>query len=425
MWKQYIKQAFYQLKENRLISIVCIVGTALAICMIMVIVLTLQVRIKDCVPEVNRSRSLYVKAMSVRDKKAHSNIASSQMSVTTARECFKSLTTPEAVAVVSINGKMRASAPAGPRMSVDEMQTDEAFWQVFGFEFLHGKPYTKADFDSGLSKVVISASVARKLFGVTDVAGRTIQLNKADYTISGVVKDVSKLATASYAQVWVPYTSTDIASLSWRDNTMGAMRVIILAHSADDFPAIRAEVEKFRLIYNAKLKNSEMIYRGQPDTQFAYIYRHWGADVDMNQIVRRLVIIILILLIVPAINLSSMTLSRMRKRMSEIGVRKAFGATANELLHQVFWENLILTLLAGILGLILSYSATFLLNSFLFGNSENVILTGETSLAMDMLFSPLTFLVAFCFCLLLNLLSAGIPAWRVSRMNIVDAINQR
>ena len=43
----------------------------------------------------------------------------------------------------------------------------------------------------------------------------------------------------------------------------------------------------------------------------------------------------------------------------------------------------------------------------------------------DMLFSPLTFLVAFCFCLLLNLLSAGIPAWRVSRMNIVDAINQR
>ena len=30
MWKQYIKQALYQLKENRLISIVCMVGTALA-----------------------------------------------------------------------------------------------------------------------------------------------------------------------------------------------------------------------------------------------------------------------------------------------------------------------------------------------------------------------------------------------------------
>lgn len=111
MWKQYIKQALYQLKENRLISIVCMVGTALAICMIMVIVLTLQIRIKDCVPEVNRSRSLYVKAMTSRHKEQHNNAASSQMSVTTARECFKTLTIPEAVTITSVNNKMRASLP--------------------------------------------------------------------------------------------------------------------------------------------------------------------------------------------------------------------------------------------------------------------------------------------------------------------------
>ena len=108
----------------------------------------------------------------------------------------------------------------------------------------------------------------------------------------------------------------------------------------------------------------------------------------MKHIVRRFILIIVILLLVPAINLSSMTLSRMRKRMTEIGVRKAFGATANELLRQVFWENLILTLLAGVLGLILSYSATFLLTSFLFDNSENAGLAGETSLSTDMLFNP-------------------------------------
>jgi len=123
MWKQYIKQALYQLKENRLISIVCMVGTALAICMIMVIVLTLQIRIKDCVPEVNRSRSLYVKAMTSRHKEQHNNAASSQMSVTTARECFKTLTIPEAVTITSVNNKMRASLPGGGRMSVDEMET--------------------------------------------------------------------------------------------------------------------------------------------------------------------------------------------------------------------------------------------------------------------------------------------------------------
>ena len=77
----------------------------------------------------------------------------------------------------------------------------------------------------------------------------------------------------------------------------------------------------------------------------------------------------------------------------------------------------------SVLGLALSYAATFVLNGFLFGNSTNAYLAGETSLTAGALLSPWIFLAAFLFCLLMNLLSAGIPAWRASRMNIVEAIN--
>ena len=247
----------------------------------------------------------------------------------------------------------------------------------------------------------MSSTVARRLFGTTDVAGKTVLLNHVEYRISGVVADVSVLATSAYAQVWIPYNSTDISRLAWWEDTMGQMRAVILAYSAADFPAIRKEVEQLRRKYNDGLRDSEVFYRGQPDEQFAN------------------------LLIVPAINLSSMTLSRMRKRMAEIGVRKAFGATGGELRHQIFFENLLLTLFAGILGLALSYAATFLLNGFLFNNSANAYFSGETTLTPGMLLSPWAFLAAFGFCLLMNILSAGIPAWRASRMNITDAINQR
>ena len=94
-------------------------------------------------------------------------------------------------------------------------------------------------------------------------------------------------------------------------------------------------------------------------------------------------------------------------------------------MRQVFFENLVLTLLAGIVGLVLSYVATFVLNDFLFSNSMNASLSGETVLTPGMLLSPWAFIAAFVFCLLMNILSAGIPAWRASRMNITDAINQR
>ena len=272
---------------------------------------------------------------------------------------------------------------------------------------------------------MITEDIARQLFGTTDVAGKTVLLNHVEYRISGVVADVSVLATSAYAQVWIPYNSTDISRLAWWEDTMGQMRAVILAYSAADFPAIRKEVEQLRRKYNDGLRDSEVFYRGQPDEQFANLYRKWSEVPDTKAVVMRYTLVIAILLIVPAINLSSMTLSRMRKRMAEIGVRKAFGATGGELRHQIFFENLLLTLFAGILGLALSYAATFLLNGFLFNNSANAYFSGETTLTPGMLLSPWAFLAAFGFCLLMNILSAGIPAWRASRMNITDAINQR
>ena len=68
MIKHYFQQSLYHLRENPIITWVSVAGTALAICMIMVLVITLQVRMVDCEPEVNRSRSLYVSAMAVRYK---------------------------------------------------------------------------------------------------------------------------------------------------------------------------------------------------------------------------------------------------------------------------------------------------------------------------------------------------------------------
>ena len=426
MIRLYFLQAFYHLRENPIITWVSVLGTAMAICMIMVLVITFQVRLVDCEPEVNRSRTLYVPYMSVKQKgKSDNESANSSMSVRTGRECFRALTTPEAITLVSGVDKVRASVLSGPKATADMVQTDESFWTIFSFRFLSGAPFTKADCDAGLPRAVLDATTARRLFGTTDAVGRTVQLNYVDYTVAGVVADVSMLATAAYAQIWVSYTAAGAEAMSWQNDTMGPMHAIILARSSADFDAIREETELLRKKYNDGLQDVEVFYRGQPDTQLAYLYRRWYAEPDVSGVMLRYAIVIIILLLVPAINLSGMTLSRMRRRMAEIGVRKAFGATGGELMRQVFFENLVLTLLAGIVGLALSYVATFVLNDFLFSNSMNASLSGETVLTPGMLLSPWAFIASFVFCLLMNILSAGIPAWRASRMNITDAINQR
>ena len=146
MIRLYFQQALYHLRENPIITWVSVLGTALAICMIMVLVITFQVRLVDCEPEVNRSRSLYVSAMSVKNKGGSDGDSSNaRMSVRTGRECFKNLTTAEAVTLISLPEKVRVSLPAGNKATADMVQTDDAFWSIFRFRFLSGKAFTKAD----------------------------------------------------------------------------------------------------------------------------------------------------------------------------------------------------------------------------------------------------------------------------------------
>ena len=114
---------------------------------------------------------------------------------------------------------------------------------------------------------------------------------------------------------------------------------------------------------------------------------------------------ILIILLVPDINLSGLTNTRMRSRLEELGIRKAFGETRNELVWQVLNENLVLTVMGGLLGLALAYLFLWLMSDWLLQTVWGATATMNASMV-----SPVIFLIAFGFCLILNMFSAYVPA---------------
>ena len=429
MIKLYFKQAFYLLRENKLLSSISIIGTALAIAMIMVIVITLRATIAPFAPESHRDRMLIFRYAGLQNKSNINWQSNGPIAYNTAKACFKEMTVPEAVSITSaFQETMLAAKPAGEMESCSVLQTDDAFWKVFEFDFVSGKPYDNADFDAGAAKAVISEDMARRLFGTSEVVGKTFLLNHTAYLISGGVRSVSRLARYAYAQVWIPLSSTDAFTTAWGDEKiMGIVAVFILAKSKEDFPAIHNEADRLKAVFMAGHPNFDLLYRGQPDTYFVAAQRYSANNPPaVKEAVRQYILTLLVLLIVPAVNLSGLTLSRMRKRLSEIGVRKAFGAPRRELMIQVLSENMLYSLFGGILGLILSYIATFLLGGMLF--SVDFMSNGVEDLqtmCVDLLFDPTVFLLAFLACFLLNLLSAAIPAWRITRTNVADAINER
>ena len=424
--KQIFKQAWAQLRQQPIISAVSVAGTALAIFLIMLVVMMQQVKTAPFAPESNRNRFLHVKMGSITNKEWGSdNSSNGPWSARSLQDIYKPMKTPEAVTIYTYMAlSTPVSLPGEPSFAVDVLETDADFWRVFDFAFRQGKPYDEAVFTAGQPVAVVTETVARRLFGTTDVVGKEFLLAYVAYRVVGVVKDVSTLASSAYAQVWIPYTSTNQLHNTWEADLMGLMSCTILAKDPTDFPAIREEALRRLEAKNKSLEETGYSYinRNRPYTQEKDVLAfgaNYEPDVEADR--RQRWVIYLILLIVPAINLSSMTQSRLRQRVSEIGVRRAFGATRIELMGQLLGENLIVTLLAGLFGLLLSVAFAYVGNEFLFAQEFSYTLA-PPMVDASILIQPSTFLMALAFCFVLNLLSTGIPAWRASRMKIVDAI---
>ena len=197
----------------------------------------------------------------------------------------------------------------------------------------------------------------------------------------------------------------------------GSFQGVILARSASDFEAIRSEIKQAVSRYNAAGREFVLGI----NFVFSRLDLALGSN-DMNggilrgwkEYLTETAPLLLFLLLVPTLNLTGVVQSSVQKRRSEMGLRKAFGATKGRLLTQVLCENLIITLIGGLIGIVLSVVLLQLCKSFL--------LTKETAVTFEMLFKPVLFVAALFFTLLLNLLSAGLPAIRIAREQIVDAL---
>ena len=115
-------------------------------------------------------------------------------------------------------------------------------------------------------------------------------------------------------------------------------------------------------------------------------------------------------MILPAVNLVNLNVSRALERASEIGVRRAFGASACDLLLQFLFENVVISVVGGILALV---SAGLLLAAL---NGSDLI---------PYAYFTLNWRIAswgFLFALAFGVISGVWPAWRLSRLTPIQAL---
>ncbi len=367
------------LKQNPLFSSLYILGTGLAIALAMVLAILYYIKVGDIYPESHRSRMMVALSAHMQGEDT-SNNTTWCYSLPFVKNCFYPLEDVEAVTAVTKVEPVTVKSEMMKRpLSVMRKFTDVAFWKVFDFKFIAGGPFTEADFQSGVPVAVVSEELARRIFGRVDVVGSELNMNYRKYRICGVVKSPSYAMKLSFADVWLPYTCDVSLKDSYMD-VIGAFQVAILLHSAGDAGRVKECVDEYVRKFNLQPHDGyRLVLHGQPYMYWkSMFYQNDMEELDYAKILREMGVWLLLLLLVPALNLSGMIASRMEWRLPEMGVRKAFGATRGRLFAQIIWENLLLTVLGGVLGLLISFGMLFLAQQWLL-----TMLDGGTQLFPD------------------------------------------
>lgn len=438
MIRVYLKQAWALLKQNPLFSTMYIIGTGLAIAMTMIMAIIYYVRIAPVYPEERRPLTLYMgtlKTMQTFEGGGWSwqTGGYSHRAVT---EWLRPLADAQVVSAYN-DGGLGATYVQRPDGQEDQevtvRLTDPEFFRVYSFRFKDGAAFTHDDFDGAMHRAVITDRLARLLFGTdTGVAGRTFLLNYKTYTVCGVVEAPSRLMEWSYADLYAPYSILDDYSKADRNVwEMGRYSVTIVARDRKGIDRIRQAIKEYVQRFNTAhaSENETLEILNGPSTHLeSVLLSTAGSEGSMPKALRQLLLMVLVLLLVPALNLSGLIASRMESRLSEMGIRKTFGAWRSTLLNMVLWENLLLTFIGGLVGLVVAWICLFWGRGWVFTilDSYATHVAGDVAyVSGEMLFAPLVFACALALCLVLNILSAFIPAWWSLRHPIVQSLYEK
>lgn len=436
MLKTYFKQALALFRQNRLFSTLYIAGTGLAIAMTVVMALVYYVKLAPVYPEVNRANTLYLTSASFQSER---QATQSGLSFQALQEWMYPLKNVVEVSAV-IDYGMETPAYIQPAdlsgdFSVALKLVDPAFFRIYSFRFLEGNPFTDSDLASAIHTAVISDDLARRLFGTTkDVVGRSFSLDYVNYRVCGVVRSASYLTPQSYAQVYLPYSVKEDYKQPFTDKFpyCGDFSVTFLVKDKAQTDALRAEIRDLTRRINLQHEGQwKLELWKQPTSHWLSVFQSYPSDASFSpwKTAGHLIVVVLVLLLVPALNLSGLIASRMESRLPEMGVRKSFGAGKRVLLSQVMWENFFLTLAGGVLGLMLAWIVVYAGRGWVFTLldqwPEAVPQGVDAYVSGEMLFAPAVFVIAFLLCLLLNLLSALLPAWMSLRKPIVYSLYEK
>lgn len=280
--------------------------------------------------------------------------------------------------------------------------TDPSVFEVFTFPLLAGDPSTAL---ARPNTAVVTLSTAQRYFGTEDAIGKTFTSKGKVFSVTGVAKDVPQNSSIMFDAL-LSLSSFSFGEGSWDGWYPDTYVLIADGKSTEDVDKALAAITEEHVTPKFKNSGIKVVYWLQPVTDIHLRSGKFEEGGDAIEYVYIFLAIVVFVVLVVCINYINLATARATRRAKEIGIRKTIGSTKANIVFQFVAESLLLTFVALLLSIGVTYTLLPLFNE----------LSGK-SIGNSFLVQPLIIIAALAFTLFIGVIGGSYPAFYLSRFN--------
>jgi ABC-type antimicrobial peptide transport system permease subunit len=343
MLKNYFKTALRNLWKRKGFSAINIVGLAIGMASAMLILLWVQNEMSYD-RFYKKSDRLYIAYnKDIFDGEVRCWNTTPKILVPTLKKDY-----PEVEAATRVNWNFVFIFKIGEKtIKAGGTMTDPAFLTMFDLPMLQGNPKTALN---NTYSIVLTAKMARKLFGNEDPMNKTVKVdNRDNFTVTGVLKDLPYNTAMDFEYI-LPWTYVE--SRGWSDSSWGnnSTTTYVLLKSNTTIDRVNAHIRDIG-IKRANFPSKTEVFLYPFSSQHLYSnFENGKPSGGRISTVRVFIIIAGFILLIACINFMNLSTARSEKRAKEVGIRKVVGAEKQSLIGQFLIESILIALIAGIIA---------------------------------------------------------------------------